>query len=67
MFDCEACGGQLEFLGELGNMAHFRCRQCGLAQHRPASCLEPDDDILTEEEREMELDGPNRGYFATEE
>lgn len=67
MLECEACGGHLEFLGELGDTAHFRCVQCGLVQNRPASCMEPDDDILTEEEREMGLDGSNRDYFATEE
>lgn len=29
---CSACGGPLIFMGQLGNRAHFRCRNCGM-QH----------------------------------
>lgn len=27
---CECCGGELVELGRLGNVAHYRCRQCGI-------------------------------------
>jgi hypothetical protein len=26
---CKLCGGQLSLLGKLGNLLHYRCRQCG--------------------------------------
>jgi tRNA(Ile2) C34 agmatinyltransferase TiaS len=28
--ECSLCGGQLELLGYLGNLAWFRCRNCGM-------------------------------------
>jgi len=27
---CELCGGELQQLGRLGNLLHFRCRYCGI-------------------------------------
>lgn len=27
---CYLCGGLLIYLGKLGNMNHFKCRNCGL-------------------------------------
>lgn len=27
---CEICGGELEYIGTLGRLAHYRCRDCGL-------------------------------------
>jgi len=29
MFKLCGCGGILVFLGVLGNLAHYRCRDCG--------------------------------------
>lgn len=26
---CPLCGGPLVYLGPLGNLEHFRCRNCG--------------------------------------
>lgn len=28
--DCELCGGELVYLGTLGYLAHFTCRDCGM-------------------------------------
>ena len=33
---CAACGGELEELGVLGNLRHYRCRACGMDQHEEA-------------------------------
>jgi hypothetical protein len=30
---CSACGGELQPLGTLGTVNHFRCRNCGLDSH----------------------------------
>ena len=27
---CDVCGGPRQFLGELGDLRHYRCRNCGL-------------------------------------
>ena len=27
---CKICGGDLECLGKLGTLNHYRCRQCGM-------------------------------------
>lgn len=29
---CEACEGPVQYLGRLGNLEHFRCRNCGMQQ-----------------------------------
>lgn len=29
---CARCGGALQILGALGNLMHFRCRNCGAEQ-----------------------------------
>jgi hypothetical protein len=46
---CDACGGDLGLLGVLGNLAHFRCRDCGLDCSTTVIHYEPpegwDDDI----------------------
>ena len=31
---CLVCGGDLFFLGALGPMCHFRCRDCGMDHSR---------------------------------
>jgi hypothetical protein len=36
--DCPACGGPGVPLGALGNLEHFRCRNCGIDFNR---CLSP--------------------------
>lgn len=28
--ECPACGGESAVLGGLGNLTHFRCRNCGI-------------------------------------
>lgn len=34
MNECEFCGcNRLEFIGALGNMAHYRCRNCGMLSY----------------------------------
>ncbi len=33
---CPICGGPNEILGMLGNVYHFRCRNCGAQSHRVA-------------------------------
>jgi hypothetical protein len=32
---CNACGGTLEYLGSLGKLRHFRCRNCKMDCHKP--------------------------------
>ncbi len=27
---CKLCGGRLHFLGALGDLKHYLCRQCGM-------------------------------------
>lgn len=39
---CSTCGGIGNYLGQLGNLIHFRCRQCGMQFSIDAP--EPDDD-----------------------
>lgn len=41
---CEQCGGPLVFLGALGELAHFRCRDCGVdcSAWNLEPCDEPD-------------------------
>ncbi len=31
--ECPACGGEGEFLGQLGSITHLRCRDCGCDFH----------------------------------
>ena len=31
--ECPLCGGDGEFLGQLGSVTHLRCRQCGMEFH----------------------------------
>lgn len=38
---CEACGGPLNLLGQLGSLSHYRCRNCGV----DASSETPPDDV----------------------
>ena len=42
--DCPACGGNLTSLGALGNLSHYRCRDCGAdsssENHPTAHCTE---------------------------
>jgi len=28
---CKICGGQLQFLGQLGLLRHLQCRNCGMS------------------------------------
>lgn len=37
---CGFCGGPLEHLGNLGSVAHFRCRNCGAGAAGTAASLE---------------------------
>ena len=39
---CQACDGPVGYLGTLGNLDHWQCRNCGLPTHTPA--LDSDDD-----------------------
>ena len=39
-FNCEMCNGPHQLLGFLGNLAHFRCRNCGWMENREVN---PDD------------------------
>ena len=32
--ECPACGGPGQFLGTLGTLDHFTCRNCGIPFHR---------------------------------
>lgn len=43
MFECELCGGMLVFLGQLGMVEHFRCRDCGMMYSVDASSELADD------------------------
>lgn len=38
---CTGCGGELTYLGPMGNLVYFRCRACGLEQSKPASECPP--------------------------
>jgi len=40
-FDCDACGGELAYLGVLGRRVFGRCRRCGSIQGVPVchECL----------------------------
>lgn len=40
-FECPQCGGEGYFLGVLGDLLHFRCRDCGSDW---SESLVPDDD-----------------------
>ena len=40
---CETCGGPLVYLGDLGSLMWFKCRNCGLEQNVEAAD-EPWDD-----------------------
>lgn len=31
---CSQCGGELQMLGKLGCMDHYRCRQCGIMTNK---------------------------------
>lgn len=42
MLECVACGGPLMLLGQMGKLVHFRCRNCGMDQSKPATDLPPD-------------------------
>lgn len=58
--ECKECTGTLMFLGLMGNMEHYRCRNCGLDQCQPASedltyC--PDCDADVEVETGLRADG----------
>lgn len=37
---CPMCGGEGNFLGQLGHLEHFRCRQCGMDFNRKANPIE---------------------------
>jgi|GEM_PF-6466302 len=30
LHQCPMCGGEMEYLGTLGCLAHYRCRDCGM-------------------------------------
>jgi len=34
---CPVCGGPGIFLGQLGRLEHFRCRDCGMGFHLDAA------------------------------
>jgi hypothetical protein len=34
---CPVCGGEGNFMGQLGSLAHYRCRQCGMDFSAPAN------------------------------
>lgn len=40
---CDACDGPGVPLGRLGNLDHWRCRDCGLQFHTPADADEAQD------------------------
>ena len=29
-YQCDTCGGELQVLGQLGDLLHLRCRHCGV-------------------------------------
>ncbi len=33
MTNCPACDGPGIFIGQLGNLAHFKCQHCGIEFH----------------------------------
>ena len=41
---CEFCNGVLGLLGVLGDLAWFRCQDCGIDQYLPAADLPQDDE-----------------------
>lgn len=43
---CSMCCGTLFLLGQLGNLVHFRCRDCGMQCSVPASEVELVEDEL---------------------
>jgi hypothetical protein len=54
---CPMCGGELIYMGELGELSHYQCRNCGHAYHTsvmPESTY--DDDI---ENRILDFDRQN--------
>lgn len=54
--ECEMCGGEMQPLGNLGNLMHYRCRQCGWED---SDNIEDNDDyendfeLSEEQEREV--------------
>jgi hypothetical protein len=48
MDDCPVCGGPLDVMGRLGNLAHLLCRDCGVWASRPAQADDPEPDTAEE-------------------
>lgn len=58
-FECHACGSfDGMFLGVLGNLEHYRCRDCGMDSHVE---IDPERDHMDEDDRE-----PREDHFMTD-
>lgn len=42
--NCPACGGMLELLGILSDLAHLRCRHCGMDSSQTVETGDADSD-----------------------
>ena len=50
--NCPICGGESVIMGQLGNLVHARCRNCGMDFNWPEQSEEERDAIFSEEEFE---------------
>jgi len=49
--DCDICGGHLGILGNLGNLTHLLCIDCGMQYSIPSN------DLISDAARAVELFG----------
>lgn len=54
---CSACGGELQYLGTLRTLDHFRCRACGIDQSRPAVGDDEPDEFPTYDDECEPIEG----------
>jgi tRNA(Ile2) C34 agmatinyltransferase TiaS len=62
MPECSTCGGPLVEMGALGNLMHYRCRNCGLEYHEPIP-VEPEEVDRPEFPIYVGWDGREHGEF----
>ena len=43
---CKLCGGEGEFLGQLGNSEWYRCRNCGIEFYIETDKDEDEDEVI---------------------
>jgi rubredoxin len=65
--DCPVCDGPGVLLGDLGNLTHYRCRNCGMqfSTERPTDIWgEPLSDRSWDDDDEDSVDRADRYYSA---